>query len=456
MKKINVIFAMAAMVAAFASCNKNEVATQQGTSLSLTAGTETKTILRNGKEVRWASTDKLRVFDTENNGFTFITKASDVKEAVFTCDNWTGTTPVMAVHSNPTSFSGSSISGSVITANLNPTQKIYHQRSYGKESALSVGKITENGGAYSIETMKNCFALLQFTLLDTSVVSITMTGNNEEIIAGWVDVDYDALAAGNSFWTVNATKGGSKSIAVNPEGSGCKVKGNGAFADTTAYYISVLPQTLSKGLTLVMTRRDGKSATREIKSSITLERGKIKTFAEAVDKDLTYKFSDIVLDFTTVINSTFKYDRDGTTSNLPQRSSGTSATTPADTDFWAAAYPSYKFNGAVRFWNTGGGALNMLKDTYVRFPRISGYKLTSISEVKVVHSSARKYKITSATAATYAAGTAVTGGEEQSLSLSSAAATFTLTDKYDANKDYYIVADNEPGFKFKLTYKPVE
>lgn len=453
MKKINIIFAMAAMVAAFASCNKNEVATQQGTSLSLTAGTETKTILRNGKEVRWASTDKLRVFDTENKGFTFTTKASDVKEAVFTCDNWTGTTPVMAVHSNSSSFSGSSISESVITANLNPTQKIYHQRSFGKESALSVGKITENGGAYSIETMKNCFSLLQFTLLDTSVVSVTMTGNNEEIIAGWVDVDYDALAAGNSFWTVNATKGGSKSIAVNPEGSGCKVKGNGAFADTTAYYISVLPQTLSKGLTLVMTRRDGKSATREIKSSVTFERGKIKTFTEAIDKDLTYKFGDIVLDLTTITNSTFKYDNEGTVSNLPQR------TTPciaAGTDFWAVSYPSYKFNGAVRFWNTGGGALNMLKDTYMRFPRISGYKLTSISEFKVVHSSARKYKITSAAAATYAAGTAVTGGEEQSLSLSSDPATFTLTDKYDANKDYYIVADNEPGFKFKLTYKPVE
>lgn len=435
MKKINFIFAMAAMVAAFASCNKNSVAPQQENTLSLTAGTETKTLLRNGKEVRWAGTDELRVFDTENAGFTFKTTASDVKEAVFKCSNWTGTTPVMAVHSNSASFGGSSSRGSVITANLNPIQKIYHQKSYGKESALSVGKITENGGKYSIETMKNCFSLLQFTLLDTSVVSVTMTGNNEEIIAGWVDVDYDALSAGNPFWTANTTKGGSKSIAVNPEGGACKVNKNGAFADYTAYYISVLPQTLSKGLTLVMTRRDGKSATREIKSSVTFERGKIRSFEDAIDKDLKYKFGDIVLDCTDAAK--FRYDNGGTLKALPWRNS----TTPFDGDFWLPGNETYIFNGAARQWDN---YLNASKGNSIKMPEISGYVLKEFFITSQRASTNRKYSITDG---------------ENTLSESTWTVGTTTEIKFDLSEttpgDRYIACDSELGIKFKLTYTAV-
>lgn len=171
-----------------------------------------------------------------------------------------------------------------------------------------------------------------------------------------------------------------------------------------------------------------------------------------VIRQAAYKL--LVIDFTTVGASTFKYDNGGEVSNLPRRSDPCIA---SGTDFWAASYPDYLFNGAVRFWSTGGGCLNFLKDTYVRFPRIAGYKLLKITDFKVLHSAGRNYKITSAPADTYAKGTPVAGGEEQVLASGDASlASFILTDEYDADKDYYIVCNNEAGIRFKLTYVSVE
>jgi len=461
MKQITTLITTVFAVAALAiSCSKEVSTTSSqesgipaGSSLTITAGVDAKSYYNSG-QVKWTSSDKLKVFNADNEGSIFTTEDGGKLEATFSCDNWVGEAPVIALHANSDELKNCVCAGTdtkTITGYLNPTQSIVHQGSFAKEAALAVGTVSKSGGSYQISEMKNVFALIGFKVECSNIKKITLTGNNDEDLAGWVDIDYND---GEPTWKTSevAGKEASKSITVTVAGSGGQSGDKTLFNPGTTYYISVLPQTFTGGITLEIENADGAKAKRVISSPIELLCNQKRSFENILDEGLDFI---LTIDCTTVTNSTFKYDRDGTVSNLPQRSSGTSATTPAGTDFWAAAYPSYKFNGAVRYWATAGGSngLNMAGNTYVRFPHISGYKLTSISDVKVVHSSSRNYKITSAAASTYAGGTAVDGGGEQSLGSSSDPATFTLTDTYDKNKDYYIVCNSEAGFRFKLNYK---
>lgn len=386
MKRIYTLFAFAAITAAFASCNKNEIASTSRNTLSITVGTEAKTILRNGEKVNWVKDDQICIFDTENAGFIFKTAQSDVPSATFTCENWTGTTPVFAVHSNGNNITKNIYDGSIVTSYLNPTQSIANKNSYAKEASLSVGKVSENGGSYSVEAMKNCFAIIGFTLKDSTITSVTLSGNSGENLAGWVDVNYDNLdSTEQPFWTVNTTKGGAQTITVKPTGSACKVKGNGAFADKTKYYIAVLPQTLSKGMTLVLARADGMSATREITSSVELKRSHIKEFKNALDSALVFKKGDIVLDCT---NATNFYYNDGTEDvKLPTTKHGENFTT---CDFWLNGYKDYKFHGSVKVWQNSLNALN----SYVKLPLIPEYKLKEVNVTYSHPTTDRTYTIT--------------------------------------------------------------
>lgn len=454
MKQITTLITTVFAVAALAiSCSKEsstpssqESGIPAGSSLTITAGVDAKSYYNSG-QVKWTSSDKLKVFNADNEGSIFTTKDGGKLEATFSCDNWVGEAPVIALHANSDELNNCVCAGTdtkTITGYLNPTQLIVHQGSFAKEAALAVGIVSKSGGSYQISEMKNVFALIGFKVECSNIKKITLTGNNDEDLAGWVDIDYNS---GKPTWKTSevAGKEASKSITVTVAGSGGQSGDKTLFNPGTTYYISVLPQTFTGGITLEIENADGAKAKRVISSSIELLCNQKRSFENVLDEGLDFI---LTIDCTTVTNSTFKYDKDGTISNLPPRSSSTSATTPVGTDFWSVSYPSYKFNGAVRYWSANSGGLNMLSSSYVRFPRIAGYKLTSISDVKVVHSGERTYTITSDTS-----GTVVAGGEGQSLKNdSAAAATFTLTDTYDKNKDYYIVCNSEAGFRFKLNY----
>ena len=396
MKNTFRFFALAAVVAAFASCDKiqDEVpAVKEGRTISLTVGTETKTILKTSGAIWWLSTDRLCVFDNTAAPFqfTFTGDSNTSASATFVNDNYTGSTPVYAVHFDRNTIEQASYDGTkVVTGQVKAAQSIMNKKSFAKDASFSVGKIVQNGDNYSVETMKNCFSLIKFQLNSADIDAISVKGLNNEILAGWVDVDCDKLAAEQSgWWTANTTKGAATEIELTVSGSGAT---NGHFAANSEYYIAVLPQTLS-GLEITLTKSNGSTATRTINSPIVLNRSKIKAFENPLDKDLTFETTHepIILDCTNASN--FRYGNPAT--ELVART-GTiyDNTVTAPFDFWLDDKPEYVFNGQVTKWSNH---LGFKSNTLVQLPNIAGYTLTSLTITSQYSSKNPAYRLSDGT-----------------------------------------------------------
>lgn len=456
MKTIIRLSFAAAVVMLAAGCAK-ENASKGGSFFSITVNADDsgKTILRNGSKVNWVKDDKLQVFTDAQVRVQFTTTDSDVPTAVFTTTEWPeGAKPTYATSTYGSTSCACTTDG-VITTLVNNSQVHYNVESYGKFASASVGKIEESDGAYSIEEMKNVTGLIKFSFEGSgsaAIKSMKVESVGGESVSGWVNVDYAKLVAGDAdFWTAATGKAQYSSVTTSCYATSSCASPEGGFKSGVIYYVAVLPQTYSKGLRLTLTRADGTEASRIMGGSgLTINRSKIKVVETPLDHALTFTKADIVLDFTTIGASTFKYNNGETVSNFPSRS-GTNWV--EDVDFWAAAYPDYIFHGSVRYWSTSNGCLNQKANTYVKLPAIAGFKLSEITDFKVVHSAARGYTITNSTDAVSEANTV---GATKSLSISSDLASWTLTDTYSAATDYYIYSASEGGYKFKLIYKPVE
>lgn len=462
MKKTFRFFALAAVVAAFASCDKVETVNQPAkNNISIRIGTETKSLLRNGAEVHWSSQDKIRVFDDANVGFKFETTNTDVATAVFTCTDeggWTGGVPVMAIHSYRPTVNQTAFDGTKVTANIYQNQMIHHNGSYARDGSLSIGVVSKEGADYVVDEMKNCFSLIKFQLENKDITSVKMRGNNNEILAGWVNVSYNS---GNPTWEVDGDRG-EKEITITPGSNVSHSSTNAFFAvdDTDndnnpvdgVYYIAVLPQTLASGLTLEIEKTGGMVATRTINSSITLNRSKIKEFPAPIDHGLEFKKGNIVLDCTDA--SKFRYGNPTTalverTNSIYNPNSG--GTVLAPFDFWLEGYEDYKFNGQVTQWTGSNppclsGVSSSNGTPRIKLPTIDGYKLASVKVTYSHSTSDRTISVTDGTN-TFASCTMKRGDAASTLDLTHY--SFTLS-----SDDRYLTYSSELGAKFILTYIP--
>lgn len=458
MKNLFKCFALAAVVAAFASCDKVETVNQAAkNNISIRIGTETKSLLRNGTEVHWSNQDKIRVFDDSNAGFKFETTDSDVATAVFSCTEeggWTGGVPVMAIHSYRPTVNQTAFDGTKVTANIYQNQVIHHNGSYARDGSLSIGVVSKEGADYVVDEMKNCFSLIKFQLENKDITSVKMRGNNNEILAGWVNVSYNS---GNPTWEVDGNRG-EKEITITP-GSNVSHSSTKAFfaKDDTdndnnpvegVYYIAVLPQTLASGLTLEIEKTGGMVATRTINSSITLNRSKIKEFPAPIDHGLEFKKGNIVLDCTDA--SKFRYG-DPATELVTRTNTIYSTTVTSAFDFWLEGYEDYKFNGQVTQWTGSNppclsGVSSSNGTPEIKLPTIDGYVLASV-EVTYSHSTSdRTISVTDGTN-TFASCTMKRGDAASTLDLTHY--SFTLS-----SDDRYLTYSSELGAKFILTYIP--
>ncbi len=438
MKNLSKIFALGAAIASVLACSKSENAPETlgvktGRQMTIIAGTESKSIMRAGGAVHWVSDDKLVVFDDEYSGVVFSNDpdAAASATAVFTSDSWTGKTPVLAVHSgDATQLPSHSYDGSKVTAYLNPIQKISNKASYAKAASLSIGQISLNEGQYQVGQMKNCFALLRFTVSEQSISTIVMKGNNNETLAGWADVSYNS---GEPTWAVNPSKTGADEIKLGAAGSASE---NGAFIPNTNYCIAVYPQTLANGFSLELTKSDGTVATRNISSSVVLQRSKIKEFSAPIDQNLEWKSGDIVLDCTNAGN--FRYgEGDGTA--LPNRGS------TVETDFWLIGYKDYLFHGTVARWSSNN--LNAAAKSPVKLPTIAGFTLTEVNITYAYHTDERTYSITDGT-------NTILGDPVRRMRATTGETKIDLSAAVSDSPDRYLVCSGEMGVKFILTYTP--
>lgn len=437
MKNTFRFFALAAIVAAFASCDKiqNEVPTvKKGRTISLTVGTETKTILKTGGVIYWLSSDSLSVFDNTATRFPFKFTGDSNKssEATFVCSNYTGSTPVYAVHFDRNTIKYASYDGTkVITGQVKAAQNIMNKVSFGKDASFSVGKIVQNGDNYSVETMKNCFSLIKFQLNSADIDAISVKGLNNEILAGWVDVDCDKLAADQpGWWTANTTKGAATEIELTVSGSGAT---NGHFAANSSYYIAVLPQTLS-GLEITLTKSNGSTATRTINSPIVLNRSKIKAFENPLDKDLTFETTHepIILDCTNASNFVW-----ASSDPFPTRTNKASAAF----DFWLNGHTEYVFNGNVYLWSNH---MAFASGSLVQLPNIAGYTLTSMTITSQYSSKTPAYRLTDGTS-NLVSWSMDTNSLPHTLDISANPQT-------SASPNRYLTASGEGNIKFTLRY----
>lgn len=458
MKNTLRFFALAAVVAAFASCDKVETVNQAAkNNISIRIGTETKSLLRNGTEVHWSNQDKICVFDDENAGFKFETTDTDVATAVFSCTEaggWTGGVPVMAIHSYRPTVNQTAFDGTKVTANIYQNQMIHHNGSYARDGSLSIGVVSKEGADYVVDEMKNCFSLIKFQLENKDITSVKMRGNNNEILAGWVNVSYNS---GNPTWEVDGNRG-EKEITITP-GSNVSHSSTKAFfaKDDTdndnnsvegVYYIAVLPQTLASGLTLEIEKTGGMVATRTINSSITLNRSKIKEFPAPIDHGLEFKKGNIVLDCTDA--SKFRYG-DPATELVTRTNTIYSTTVTSDFDFWLEGYEAYKFHGQVTKW-TGtnppclSGVSSSNGTPEIKLPTIDGYVLASVKVTYSHSTSNRTISVTDGTN-TFASCSMKRGDAAVTLDLTHPAFT-------PASDDRYLTYSSELGAKFILTYSP--
>lgn len=471
MKQIILIPAVLGLASAllFSSCGKEQcpTAVSEGSRMKIEVSTASeKTILVDGLQPYLDKNDVVFVGGVNGEGVytkhEFSPESQDYADpssqtswpatsaSFISKDVWpSGVTPVYATcnyASTSVSFTDGKIKTMVGTGPTGGTQKISKSGSYATRAACHVGKFDNEG---RLQTLKNVNALLGFKLSSSGVSSVKIESVGGETISGYVVVDYEKLAAGNAdFFTVPSDN---KNTVITVTSS---LEEN-VFPVGEIIYVSLIPHTYAGGLKFTMTKTDGTSAEKIISSSLTFKPGKVRNITQAVDNGLTYEKTDIVLDFTTIGSSTFKYSNEGSISNLLSRSSSAAPWTE-NVDFWAAAYPNYIFHGTVRYWSTSGGCLNQKQNTYVKLPKISGYKLSAIEGFTVVHAASRNYTITINTETISDANTV---GKTTSLGTGAglvANTSWTLTDTYSANTDYYIFSENEGGYKFKLIYKPVK
>lgn len=116
-----------------------------------------------------------------------------------------------------------------------------------------------------------------FSVTEPDIVSATLTGHNNEILAGRVKVTMDA----ETHKPVAEVLEGQKSITMTPAG--------GTFEVGESYYMVVIPGRMSSGLELTLTKSNGKQATWSINSDVTFTRSMYLRKLNA-DNGLTFEW----------------------------------------------------------------------------------------------------------------------------------------------------------------------
>ena len=245
------------MLAMAASCGKqNTIEEEQGkeqtvptTIVKFTAegGALTRTTLAAGNKVEWLSGDAITVFDgsTPVESVTADEGASATFEAsLATAGPWYALYPANA--------SATKDGSNKITTTL-PTAQSAVAGSFADDLNISIALSSE-----STLSFKNVLGLIKFTAGEANIKSVTLAGNNSEIVAGEVKINYNG---GDPTWeNVN----GVTSITL----SGSFVKGN-------AYYFAVLPQTFTNGFTLTYTSTADVETVHSTSNALNLGRSEI-------------------------------------------------------------------------------------------------------------------------------------------------------------------------------------
>lgn len=263
MKRLLLLAVTATMFAACSKDNVENTINLYDEVLRVSVGEEeTRIQLNENCHSIWNEGDLVSVFNktTGNECYKFDGKTGDREGTLSKCDDnaGAGTDKVLAIYPYQSEYA---VSGNFIIATIPDTQT-YMADSFGDGGNIMVASSEDTSLRF-----KHIFGWIKLNLtddLERMVSTITFSGNNSEKLAGSVLIDADTQKVYLS--------GDNKSALTLDCGDGVQLS-----ADVpTSFYIAILPQTFTNGVTVEVTMTDGTSFKKYHKSSFTITRNHIQ------------------------------------------------------------------------------------------------------------------------------------------------------------------------------------
>ncbi len=259
MKKTLDFLAVASIMIIAVACAKeqNQIDTREAelVTIKLKVNTDTKSQLENDfKTVKWSAGDKISV----------LNPASSTVQPTGYNINTTDNTVTIQLPAGATSFYGlypynaaATIASNKITTTL-PSEQIAVKGNIPNNANVSIGYANKTDASI---VFKNVGAILSFTLDYNDIKSVSFSGNNNESVAGTINITYPAAGTPSVAFTSKS----SKTITLKTSDGSSLEKGK-------KYYMVVAPQTFSKGITLTLCNSAGKVAAKSSSTSTTISR----------------------------------------------------------------------------------------------------------------------------------------------------------------------------------------
>jgi hypothetical protein len=214
---------------------------------------QTKTMVREGGEIYWVANDELGVFTNDGSLRNFITKNGGKVTRFENYDEITGEYYVFYPYNAEATIDGGTISTQL------PAVQYPEPGSFYTGGNLAVAK----GDKSEMITLHNACGWLKISVAiecGDTITGINIKGNNNELLAGDVEIDVDHNIAAK---VIDSEKA-SKTIMMNTEDHIYPEK---------YYYFILPPITFEKGLTVTFVNKDGLTSDLRVESPVTVKPG---------------------------------------------------------------------------------------------------------------------------------------------------------------------------------------
>ncbi len=267
------------------SCTKEAEApatkeVQPGETITFTAGwadsDETRTILQSdGTSVWWDAAEQINVFFSNKASGKFTSTNAQPQAIV----DYQGSLPIVvgSIESdNPAHAywavypynAANTCDGESVTLTV-PSIQTALEGTFANKMFPSIATSTNFHLAFY-----NICGGARFSVANEGISSITFKANNGESLVGKVQVGFDGVPV------IKKVSEGVSEVTVNAP--------DGGFIPGKYYFATILPQTLSNGVSLIYKKSDGKVASTSLSQSITINRSRFGKMDEK-DKELEFK-----------------------------------------------------------------------------------------------------------------------------------------------------------------------
>ena len=268
---------------------------------------ETRTSLgtttENAAPVNWNAGDAISVFDANNTNVQFTTATDGQPSGTFAeivSGTFVNSSEDDAVfysiypYSSENSIQIDNDKNVSLTAVVPDVQHVVH-KSFADKSNVAVGKTDDEG---NIQFQILCGYIRVYVNYANGITSLKISGNNNEILAGKVNVSWNK--DGEPVYKVVEGQG-KTSVTISYE------NGSNTFKKGEWYYIPVLPQVFENGLTLEMTCG---GLTYECGNSPVIKKAFKRTSAEiTINRNVTFRLFQ--WDTNNIWRTAMLYDMEG-------------------------------------------------------------------------------------------------------------------------------------------------